>query len=123
MYVFALLGSAILLIGAFPHYTSRPDLFPGIDSLASFGALASIAAGTAAVLISWHALRTNHVHALVALGIPAGFTAFQLLASLRLMSSVAAATEERVRPGPGLVLSVTGAALIGYIAYRAAHMA
>ncbi len=123
MYVIALLGSLVLLVGAFPSYTSRPDLFPGIDTPMSRGGCASIVAGVAAVAISWHALGSRMPHDLEALAVPAAFTVLQLGMSLRLMASVAERTRQRVAPGAGLLLSVAGAAVLGWVAYSAAHAA
>ena len=119
MYLFAAIGSLMLLVGAFLRYTSRPDLFPEVDTPTSPGGRAAIGAGLAALVMTSAALEHHRLHILKFLWIPAGFTAFQLVISLRLMASVARRTGERVGPGPGLVLSVLGAVVVGYVAYRA----
>jgi hypothetical protein len=121
MYALAFAGSVVLLAGAFPRYTSRPDLLRGIDTPFSLGALASMAAGVAAIVISWRAMTHDRPHDLQWLLVPAGFTVLQLLKSLQFMSAVAFTERERIGPGPGLVLSVLGAMLVGYAGYSGMH--
>lgn len=121
MYALALIGGVILLIGAFLPYTSRPDLFPDMDRPGSPGGVAAIAAGLAAIAISWNALHWHHPHVLVFLAIPAGFTALQFFLSRNLMARTARQMGERILPGPGMLLSLLGAGLTGYVGYHIAH--
>ncbi|GAB3442255.1 hypothetical protein [Actinophytocola sediminis] len=113
----AFAGSVLLLVGAVLHYTSRPDLFPGIDELFSPGSIMSMLAGLASVGLVIASIQQNLQDLLGFLIAPAGFSLYQWIGSMTLIRRVSRAENVRIGPGPGMVLTMLGALIVGVVAF------
>ena len=119
MQIAAVVGSILLLGGAFPHYTSRPDLFPGYDQLFSCGGCLSVLAGLWSVGVSGMALVDNQSKILVGVLPPAGFVILQWISSMALIQRVSFAKGVRVGPGLGMILSMLVAVILAVVGFLA----